>query len=85
MGIMQSARPVSRNFHCVPGTAGNPPDAPTGSVGMPPPPPDVRRPGRMKPPKEKEQAQTRLDGTVGTGDAVVNLSSFSGSLYLKKQ
>jgi hypothetical protein len=66
-------------------TASNPPDAPTGPAGMPPPPPDVRRPGKMKPPKEKELSQTRLDGTVGTGDAVINLSSFSGSLNLKRQ
>ena len=53
-------------------------------VVMPP-----QKPGKVKvkPPKEpKEQPMTaRLDGTVGTGDAVVNLSSFSGSLHLKKR
>jgi DUF4097 and DUF4098 domain-containing protein YvlB len=50
----------------------------------PTPPQNVRpRPGRMKPPKEPEQA--RLDGTVGGGDATVNMSSFSGSLHLRKR
>jgi hypothetical protein len=37
----------------------------------------------MKPPKEPEQV--RLDGSVGSGDATVNMSSFSGSLHLRKQ
>jgi hypothetical protein len=50
----------------------------------PTPPQTVRvRPGKMKPPKEPEQA--RLDGTVGGGDATVNMSSFSGSLHLRKR
>jgi hypothetical protein len=53
---------------------------------MPPAPPVRMKPGKNKPPKEsKESVQTRLDGTVGQGDAVVNLSSFSGSLHLRKQ
>ncbi len=44
------------------------------------------KPGKPKPPKEpKEPTSARLDGTVGTGDAVVNLSSFSGSLHLRKR
>jgi hypothetical protein len=52
----------------------------------PPPPPDGKKPYKVKPPKPpKEESQTRLDGTVGTGDAVINLSSFSGSLRLKKR
>ncbi|MDT5295161.1 MAG: putative adhesin [Acidobacteriota bacterium] len=52
----------------------------------PPEPPDRRRPGANRPPNPpREPGQTRLDGTVGTGDAVVNISSFSGSLYLKKR
>lgn len=52
-----------------------------------PTPPQVVRvkPGKIKikPPKEPEQV--RLDGTVGSGDATVNMSSFSGSLHLRKQ
>lgn len=60
---------------------GSPPAAPP--AGMPPPPPGWRKPGKNKPPKEP--MGTSLDGTVGTGDAVVNLSSFSGSLYLRKR
>ncbi|HEX6182775.1 MAG TPA: DUF4097 family beta strand repeat-containing protein [Pyrinomonadaceae bacterium] len=57
-------------------------------VVMPPQAPGVRhKPGKVKPPKEPKEPPTsaRLDGTVGTGDAVVNLSSFSGSLHLKKR
>ncbi|PYS96178.1 MAG: hypothetical protein DMF65_13370 [Acidobacteria bacterium] len=55
---------------------GNPPVGPTGPVNapLPPLPPDMKKPGKMKPPKEP--AQTRLDGTVGTGD---------GSLHLRRQ
>jgi len=63
---------------------GTPPVPPVGAMGMPPPPPEWKqKPGKNKPPKEAPG--TRLDGTVGTGDAVVNLSSFSGSLYLRKR
>ena len=62
---------------------GAPPRPPVGAAGMPPQAPDWRKPGKNKPPKEP--MGTRLDGTVGTGDAVVNLSSFSGSLYLRKR
>ncbi|HEX8558815.1 MAG TPA: DUF4097 family beta strand repeat-containing protein [Pyrinomonadaceae bacterium] len=42
---------------------------------------------KVKPPKEVREPPTsaRLDGTVGGGGAVVNLSSFSGSLHLKKR
>jgi Ni/Co efflux regulator RcnB len=55
-----------------------------GASPMPPPPQGGRvKPGKMKPPKEPEQV--RLDGTVGSGDATVNMSSFSGSLHLRKQ
>jgi hypothetical protein len=45
------------------------------------------KPGKVKPPKEPKEPPTsaRLDGTVGSGDAVVNLSSFSGSLHLRKR
>jgi hypothetical protein len=54
-----------------------------------PHPPGAPRPGKIKvkEPKEPrgEPTSARLDGTVGTGDAVVNLSSFSGSLHLKKR
>jgi hypothetical protein len=56
---------------------------PAGTLPAPPAPPYGKKPGKNKPPKEP--VQTRLDGTVGTGDAVVNLSSFSGSLHLRRQ
>ena len=54
-----------------------PPNAP-----QPPPPPRGKQ-VKIKHPKEPEQV--RLDGTVGSGDATVNMSSFSGSLHLRKQ
>ncbi|HEX8503244.1 MAG TPA: DUF4097 family beta strand repeat-containing protein [Pyrinomonadaceae bacterium] len=56
-------------------------------VVMPPLPPGAR-PGKVKvkiPKEPREPTSARLDGTVGTGDAVVNLSSFSGSLHLRKR
>jgi hypothetical protein len=63
---------------------GTPPVPPVGAMGVPPPPPEWKqKPGKNKIPREP--TGTRLDGTVGTGDAVVNLSSFSGSLYLRKR
>jgi DUF4097 and DUF4098 domain-containing protein YvlB len=62
-------------------SASQAPGAPPAPAGMPPPP-DWKAP-KNKPPKEP--TGTRLDGTVGTGDAVVNLSSFSGSLYLRRR
>ncbi|HWW75676.1 MAG TPA: DUF4097 family beta strand repeat-containing protein [Pyrinomonadaceae bacterium] len=68
--------------------------APPAGPGMPVPAPApapvivvVPEPG--KPGKavkiHREPTQAHLDGTVGTGDAVVNLSSFSGSLHLRKR
>jgi hypothetical protein len=70
----------------------NPPGVPpvpevTPQVETPPESSGRIKPGKNhKPPRPpKEPVQTRLDGTVGTGDAVVNLSSFSGSLHLRKQ
>ena len=42
-----------------------------------------RTPGKHADPREP--GQTRLVGVVGTGDAQVSISSFSGTLYLKKQ
>jgi DUF4097 and DUF4098 domain-containing protein YvlB len=68
-------------------SVGGPPPAPgappPGASPMPPPQGVRVKPGKMKPPKEPEQV--RLDGTVGSGDATVNMSSFSGSLHLRKQ
>ncbi|HEX8286320.1 MAG TPA: DUF4097 family beta strand repeat-containing protein [Pyrinomonadaceae bacterium] len=55
---------------------------------MPPPaPPGAQKPGKVKVKvkEPKEPTSARLDGTVGGGDAVVNLSSFSGSLHLRKR
>jgi hypothetical protein len=46
-------------------------------------PPEHDKYGRNR--ASKESLQARLDGTVGSGDAVVNLSSFSGSLHLHKR
>lgn len=59
-----------------------PPEPPLPGVEMPPPPP-ARKGPKVKVHKEQESA--RLDGTVGTGDAVINLSSFSGSLHLRRR
>jgi DUF4097 and DUF4098 domain-containing protein YvlB len=66
-------------------TAPTPPTPPQpGAEPWPMPPrPERVRPGKVKSPKEPEQV--RLDGTVGGGDATVNMSSFSGSLHLRKQ
>jgi hypothetical protein len=53
-------------------------------VEMPPAPPGHgKKPPKVRVPREHESA--RLDGTVGDGGAVVNLSSFSGSLHLRKR
>ena len=51
----------------------SPPDPPTTSMGP-------RAPRRPPGPQS-----TRLVGTVGTGDASLNLTSFSGTLHLKRQ
>jgi hypothetical protein len=83
------------------GTPPAPPGYPTAPPpGTPPPPgrpapapvvivvpePGTGRPGRVKVKVPRgEETQAHLDGTVGTGDAVVNLSSFSGSLHLRKR
>ncbi|HVF57283.1 MAG TPA: DUF4097 family beta strand repeat-containing protein [Pyrinomonadaceae bacterium] len=37
------------------------------------------------PPNVKEAHQTRLSGTVGAGDADITLTTFSGTVHLKKQ
>jgi DUF4097 and DUF4098 domain-containing protein YvlB len=76
---------VETDFPVKTASVGTSLNAPRGNTpGAPPEPPDPIKPGRPPNPP-REPGQTRLDGTVGTGDAVVNLSSFSGSLYLKKQ
>jgi hypothetical protein len=60
---------------------------PVPGVEVPPvppmPPAQAKKGVKVKVPREHESA--RLDGTVGSGDAVVNLSSFSGSLHLRKR
>jgi DUF4097 and DUF4098 domain-containing protein YvlB len=63
------------------GSLATPP--PTPGTPEPAPRPERGKPGKVKVPREPEQA--RLDGTVGSGDATVNMSSFSGSLHLRKQ
>lgn len=70
------------------GTPPRPLGPPVPGVEMPPAPPAPPAAPVRKGPKVKvhrEQESARLDGTVGTGDAVVNLSSFSGSLHLRKR
>jgi hypothetical protein len=60
------------------------PDAPGAHAGMRPPrAPRAPRAGAHV--EVREPGQTRLVGTVGTGDAQVSLSSFSGTVHLKKQ
>ncbi|HVF44652.1 MAG TPA: DUF4097 family beta strand repeat-containing protein [Pyrinomonadaceae bacterium] len=67
-----------------PPSAPQPGQPPQDPHPWPQPPQPVRgRPGKIKPPREPEQV--RLDGTVGSGDATVNMSSFSGSLHLRRQ
>jgi Putative adhesin len=74
------------------GTAPAPPATRPAPPGIPQPgtepwplsPQPARgRPGKVKVPKAPEQV--RLDGTVGGGDATVTLTSFSGSLHLRKR
>jgi DUF4097 and DUF4098 domain-containing protein YvlB len=50
-----------------------------------PEPPNGKKSGKVKVKVPGEPTQARLDGTVGTGDAVINLSSFSGSIHLRKR
>jgi hypothetical protein len=55
-------------------------------MAPPAPPPHVRKgQPKVKVNVHREHESARLDGTVGSGDAVVNLSSFSGSLHLRKR
>ena len=67
----------------VPAVPPVPPVPPGVEVRLPPPPPSQKKGPKVKVPREHESA--RLDGTVGNGDAVVNLSSFSGTLHLRKR
>ncbi|HEX8335798.1 MAG TPA: DUF4097 family beta strand repeat-containing protein [Pyrinomonadaceae bacterium] len=61
-----------------------PAPGPGGVLVMPPAPPgQMRKPPKVRAHREHESA--RLDGTVGDGGAVVNLSSFSGSMHLRKR
>jgi len=71
--VLEAARPAP-----APQPLPEPPDLPGGKAGKSKPP---------KPPKPpKELMQTRLVGTVGKGgSAVLNLTSLSGTLHIKKQ
>lgn len=66
----------------------NPHPAPPAPAPMPEPP-DLPggKAGKNKPPKPpRAPMRTRLDGTVGTGgSAVLNLTSLTGTLHIKKQ
>jgi DUF4097 and DUF4098 domain-containing protein YvlB len=64
----------------------------TSAEGGPPPPPTLptppATPGRPRPGPRVHvppPQPTHLVGTVGTGDAALDLSSFSGTLHLKRQ
>jgi hypothetical protein len=66
------------------------PSSPGVSIPDPPDPPAPMRPVKNKPPKPPKgprgPMQTRLDGTVGPdASAVLNLTSLSGTLHVKKQ
>jgi hypothetical protein len=69
----------------------SPPDDedPPAPRRAPSPPPARPRPGGVPapppPPAPAHPRPTRLVGTVGAGDAAVDLSSFSGTLHLKRQ
>jgi hypothetical protein len=80
-----SAAPPATPGISQPTTPGTPQPAPRPDPNPWPMPPRPERgkPGKIKVPREPEQA--RLDGTVGSGDATVNMSSFSGSLHLRKR
>jgi DUF4097 and DUF4098 domain-containing protein YvlB len=80
-----SAAPPPTPGTSQPTTPGTPQPAPRPDPNPWPMPPQPERgkPGKVKFPREPEQA--RLDGTVGSGDATVNMSSFSGSLHLRKR
>jgi hypothetical protein len=76
------------------GSTPAPPGAPPTRPGVPAPAPApvvvvvpdaTGKPDKVKVKVHREPTQAHLDGTVGTGDAVVNLSSFSGSLHLRKR
>lgn len=73
------------------GGGATPPDVPPPPTHGPvvvvvsPQPPGRVKMGKVKIPREPGPASARLDGTVGNGNAVVNLSSFSGSLHLRKR
>ena len=60
-----------------------PPAPPAPTAQSTPPAPPAKKGPKIKVYKEHESA--RLDGTVGTGDAIINLTSFSGSLHLRKR
>jgi len=84
---VKTAAITSPNGTAVTATAPPPappaPPVPGVEVAPPVPPGQTKKVVKVKIPKEHESA--RLDGTVGGGDAVVNLSSFSGSLHLRKR
>jgi hypothetical protein len=82
VGTGGAGRPSAPPTSATPATPAMPPQPGTEPWPMPPRP-ERMKPGKVKVPKEPEQA--RLDGTVGSGDATVNMSSFSGSLHLRKQ
>ena len=95
-GDIDTDFPVKATGGIPDGSTPSPPDAPRTGPGVPVPSPNpvvvvvpepsgTGKPGRVKVRIHREPTQARLDGTVGTGDAVVNLSSFSGSLHLRKR
>jgi hypothetical protein len=81
-GIPDGAAPAPPQPGAPPARPGTPAPAPAPVVVVVPEP---GKPGKIKVKVPREPTQAHLDGTVGTGDAVVNLSSFSGSLHLRKR
>jgi hypothetical protein len=66
-----------------PGVPGPPPAQGAPRAPRAPRPPHGPKPGAH--PDDEGFMPARLVGTVGTGDAQVSMSSFSGTLHLKKQ
>lgn len=83
IGVSASSGPSAAPSVTAPPPPRSPEPPPPGIELPTAPPPPAKKGPKVKAHKELESA--RLDGTVGTGDAVVNLSSFSGSLHLRKR
>jgi DUF4097 and DUF4098 domain-containing protein YvlB len=77
------ATPAAPGVTVTPGIPGPPAAQGTPRAPRAPRPPHGPKPGAH--PGDEGFMPARLFGTVGTGDAQVSMSSFSGTLHLKKQ